>query len=121
MAIKFYFDVHIPTAVADQLRIRGVDVVRCQELGMHDASDVEHLERAVLEERTLVSVDSDYYVIAHDWMIQGRNHCGIIRILPEDQNNVGKIVKSLDFLYKAIEGGAAQLESDVFNTIQNLS
>jgi hypothetical protein len=30
MAVAFYMDVHVPLAITDQLRNRGVDVLRAQ-------------------------------------------------------------------------------------------
>jgi len=40
--IKFYTDAHVAKAIARQLHSRGVDIVRCQDVGMADADDSEH-------------------------------------------------------------------------------
>jgi hypothetical protein len=37
--IKFYADTHIAKAVAVQLRLRGVDIVRCEEVDMTQVDD----------------------------------------------------------------------------------
>lgn len=42
MAIAFYFDTHLAKAIVDQLRARGVDVVRAEEVEMANALDEEH-------------------------------------------------------------------------------
>ena len=55
--LKFYTDSHIQKAVADQLRAQGVDVVRCQDVGMADADDLPHLEYATEEGRVVVTND----------------------------------------------------------------
>ena len=34
MSIKFYTDTHIARQVAIQLRAKGIDVVRCEDVGM---------------------------------------------------------------------------------------
>ena len=76
--IRYYFDAHIPKAVAEQLRLRGVDALRCQEVDLADADDVEHLEFAAAHERTLVSHDADFRELHSLWAGQGLAHAGII-------------------------------------------
>ena len=44
--LQLYTDSHIPKALSAQLREREVDIVRCQELGFADESDLFHLEYA---------------------------------------------------------------------------
>ena len=43
---RFYFDVHVPAAITDQLRRRGVDVLTAQEDGSGELDDPVLLERA---------------------------------------------------------------------------
>jgi predicted nuclease of predicted toxin-antitoxin system len=40
--MKLYADTHIPKQVAIQLRQKGVDIVRCEEIGLAEADDNEH-------------------------------------------------------------------------------
>ena len=40
-----YFDVHVPSAIADGLRLRGVDVLRAQEDGTPELNDPLLLDR----------------------------------------------------------------------------
>ena len=47
MNVKFYTDAHIPKQVASQLRLRGIAVIRCEEIGLAEADDMEainHIE-----------------------------------------------------------------------------
>jgi hypothetical protein len=44
--LKFYADTHIDKDVAIQLRKKGVDVVRCEDVGMAEADDEAHLDYA---------------------------------------------------------------------------
>lgn len=46
--IKFYTDEHVGKAIAKGLRLRGIDVLTCQEADMISATDEEHLEFAKL-------------------------------------------------------------------------
>ena len=58
--LKFYMDEHVPKAVTEGLRRRGVDVITVQELGLQAAEDVRHLERAAQDGRVVVTQDTDF-------------------------------------------------------------
>jgi len=76
-SIKFYTDTHIAKAVAAQLRNRGIDIVRCEEVGMAEAKDVDHLTYAVQENR-IITCDDDFIVLAQEWAKANKSHCGIM-------------------------------------------
>ncbi len=116
--IRFYTDTHIAKAVAVQLRFRGVDIVRCEEVGMAEASDAAHLELAGREGRTIVTADSDFTVLHSAWMAAGRQHAGIVYVTRDSRHNIGGLIEYLEFLHLAIEGGAGTLENDVYNQIK---
>jgi predicted nuclease of predicted toxin-antitoxin system len=119
--LKLYTDSHIAKAVTTQLRKRGVDIVRCQEVGMADIDDdAIHLEYATNEGRAILTCDQDFLVLHHHWHSQGKHHAGIIFVPSEYQNNVGMMVKELFMLYALIEGGAGNLENDVYDKIYRL-
>lgn len=113
--LKFYFDTHIAKAVAVQLRLKGVDVVRCEEIGMAEASDDEHLNYATAEGRVMVSLDSDFVSLHHEWMVDNRSHCGIMRLNPDWQgpDYIGAIVKALLLYTHLIVEGAGTIEDDI--------
>ena len=52
------------SAVADGLRRRGVDVLTVQETGRAGLADEEQLSFALTDERVVVTMDSDYLVLA---------------------------------------------------------
>ena len=58
--IKFYMDEHVPKAVTEGLRRRGVDVVTVQELSLQASDDTRHLERATQEGRVVFTQDADF-------------------------------------------------------------
>ncbi|MBL1138289.1 MAG: DUF5615 family PIN-like protein [Chloroflexi bacterium] len=119
MSLKFYTDAHIPKQVAVQLRNRGVDVIRCQEVGMMDAADPDHLEYASREDRALVSIDRDFQEHYWEWLAQDKPHAGIFKVSRQLQGkrNIGPIVKTLFEYYQLIEAGAGTLEADIHNQI----
>jgi predicted nuclease of predicted toxin-antitoxin system len=120
MSIKYYTDTHIPKAVALQLRTRGIDVVRCEEVDLAEASDSEHLEYAAANGRTLISHDRDFWDIHARWLAEGREHCGIVLFGRQLQGNVGKLVTELADLAQMIEEDAASLEKDIYNQVYEI-
>jgi hypothetical protein len=59
MAVPLYMDVHVPAAITEGLRRRGVDVLTSQADGTRRADDETLLARATELGRTLFSQDED--------------------------------------------------------------
>jgi len=115
--IKFYTDSHIAKAIAVQLRNRSVDIVRCQDVGMDDADDIEHLEYAASQGRTVITGDEDFLVLDAQWSRSGKHHAGIIHLPPDRKDAIGTIVAYVVFLHQAIAAGAADLVTDIYNQV----
>lgn len=116
-SLKFYADTHIPKAVTVQLRLRDVDIVRCEEIGMAEATDEAHLRYAAAEGRAMVTHDDDFLVLHATYQEQNIKHSGIMYVQPALQGNVGQMVKRLFEYFELIEGGAGTLENDIANQI----
>lgn len=67
MALTFYFDTHIAKAVATQLIAKGVQVTRCEAVGMAEASDEDHLDYAANHRHILVSQDDDFSILSGEY------------------------------------------------------
>lgn len=117
MGLKYYFDTHIPKAVAVQLRQRDIDVVRCEEVGLAEVDDTEHLEYATAQERTLVSNDADFRNLHSMWIGQGMTHAGIMVFNQRFQGDVGKLVRELYEFHTLIEQGIGTLTKDIYNQL----
>lgn len=117
MSVKFYTDAHISKAIVDQARKRGVDIIRCQDVKLTEAEDIEHLNFAVEQGRTVISADADFPILDAQWRTTGKTHAGIIYILPDRKDQIGRIVDYLEFLHQAIKDGAATLDEDVYNKL----
>lgn len=53
-------DEHVPKAVTEGLRQRGVDVVTIQEIGLQSVEDRRHLARAAQQRRVIFTQDADF-------------------------------------------------------------
>ena len=65
MWLRYYMDVHVPAAISEALRRRGIDVLTSQQDGTREATDEVLLERAAELDRVLYSQDRDMLRIAH--------------------------------------------------------
>ncbi|MBZ0280310.1 MAG: DUF5615 family PIN-like protein [Anaerolineae bacterium] len=118
-SIKFYTDTHIAKAVAAQLRNRGIDVVRCEEIGMAEAKDIEHLEYAVQENRVVITCDDDFIVLAQEWAKANKNHSGIMFCLTHVQGEaaIGIIVKKCIQIVDNVANNTSTIETSIANQV----
>lgn len=119
MPLKLYTDTHIAKAIVAQLRNRGVDVIRAQDIGMDHANDAAHLEFASGEGRAVLSFDDDFEVLHYQWMQAGKHHFGIF-LVTRDHQNIGMIVEYLAFWNEASNGEAASIEADVYSQFHHI-
>ena len=87
--IKYYTDENVPSAIASGLRLRGIDVLTCQEAGMLGASDEEHLRTALELRRIIFTQDADFLRLH----ARGARHAGIV--FAAQGASIGKIVSAL--------------------------
>lgn len=78
MPIGIYMDVHIPKAITNGLRLRGVDVLTAQEDGTATLPDADLLERAAELGRALYSHDDDLLAEAHNCLTSSKTFAGVI-------------------------------------------
>jgi predicted nuclease of predicted toxin-antitoxin system len=61
--MRLLLDQGLPRRSAELLRLEGFDVLHTGEIGMSEALDEEILARAHQEERTIVTLDSDFHTL----------------------------------------------------------
>jgi predicted nuclease of predicted toxin-antitoxin system len=75
--LKLYLDQMLRLDVAQALRGEGHDVIRASEVGQARADDYEILQKAITENRILVTLDEHF----GDWVILPLSkHPGVIRL-----------------------------------------
>jgi hypothetical protein len=58
--LAFHLDEHIPPALAEALRSRGLDVTTTADASLESAQDWEHLAFAVKTNRVVITQDVDF-------------------------------------------------------------
>jgi hypothetical protein len=97
VGIRYYMDVHVPAAIAEGLRRRGIDVLTSQEDGTRQADDEVLLARATELGRALVSQDQDLLRIASAWQQRGQPFSGVV-FSPQQGSSIGRCVDDLELL-----------------------
>lgn len=95
--VRFYFDEHVPHAVARALRQRGIDVMTVQEAGTRSAADEEHLERARTLARTIFTQDEDFLRLH----AEGTKHAGIA--FAPQRTSRRDIIRGLLLVFQVLE------------------
>ncbi len=68
----------------------------------------------------MITADVDFITLHDEWQASGKQHAGILYVNPKRKDDIGSIVEYLEFLHLAVNGGAANLEKDVYNTLERL-
>ena len=92
--LRFYLDENIEVSVADQLRLRGIEVITVRDLKKRGDSDANHLKRATEMNYILCTYDKDFLRLAN----QGVQHMGIV-LGQRSKHSVGDWVKTLELLH----------------------
>jgi hypothetical protein len=107
MPVGLYMDVHVPMAITDQLRRRGVDVVTANELRHSRLPDNQLLSRASEMGRLLFTHDIRFRVMAEQWQREEESFAGLLYGHAEGAS-IGQYVRDLELIAKASEPGEWQ-------------
>ena len=94
-AYKLYLDQMLRLEVAQALKDEGHDVLRASEVGQARADDYQILQKAIVENRILVTLDEHF----GDWVILPLSkHSGVIRLKINPTTSKNAINLLLPFL-----------------------
>jgi hypothetical protein len=92
-----YMDVHVPSAISEGLRRRGVDVLTSQDDSTREAEDEVLLMRATSFDRVLFTQDEDFLKLAPIWQARGTRFIGIA-FAHQMGASIGRLIEDLELL-----------------------
>jgi hypothetical protein len=107
--IRFYADQHFPAPVTSALRRKGVDVLTALEAGRCGFADSDQLAFATINERVMLTFDSDYLALHQN----GVHHAGIAWC-PQRKYKTAGLIQALLLLHGVID------RSDMRNHVEHL-
>ncbi|MGA1622792.1 MAG: DUF5615 family PIN-like protein [Synechocystis sp.] len=102
MAVALYMDVHIPQAITEQLRRRGIDVMTAFEDNAQELPDDQLLLRVTQLNRVLFTQDIRFRVLAETWQSEGKQFSGLI-FGHQLGGTIGQFVRDLELIATASE------------------
>lgn len=102
MPLTLYMDVHVPRAITNGLRRRGVQVVTAQEDGATELEDPFLLDRATELNCPLYTQDDDLLAEAHLRQVEGIRFAGVI-YSHQLRSPIGRCVEDLELIAKTFE------------------
>lgn len=100
MSVRLYFDVHVPIAIAEALRLRGVDVLRAQEDGSAEFEDPRLLDRATDLSRVLFTQDKGFLREANRRQERAEAFYGLV-YAHQLNVTIGECVNDLELIAKS--------------------
>ncbi|MCA6501254.1 MAG: DUF5615 family PIN-like protein [Pseudanabaena sp. M135S2SP2A07QC] len=95
--IKFHLDENVSNAIANGLRMRGIDVTTTPEQKLISVPDDVQLKFAVSQERVVFTQDMDFLRIHR----QGINHLGIV-YCPQQTKSIGQIIQGIVLIWELL-------------------
>lgn len=95
--IRFYMDEHVPAAISQGLRRRGVDVLTTQDAEMRSANDDEQLAFALSQGRVVFTQDADFLRLH----AAGARHAGIV--YAQQGASIGAVIRKLMLIVEALD------------------
>ena len=97
-----YLDVHVPLAIAGQLRRNGVDVLTAQEDNTTELPDDDLLARSSELGRLLFTQDIRFKALAEKWQREARPFAGLV-FGHQLHGSIGQYVRDLELISKATD------------------
>ena len=87
--LRLHLDESVNPAIAEGLRLRGIDCTISREVGLLGASDEEQLAFATSHQRTLVTTDEDFLALAPLYP-----HAGIL-YWHQERRSIGEVIRRI--------------------------
>jgi predicted nuclease of predicted toxin-antitoxin system len=96
--VRFHLDEHIPSALADALKRRGIDVTTAAEAGLLGLEDERHFEFALQTGRVIVTQDADFLRMH----AEGKSHAGIA-FCKRGSRSIGQLLQTLLLIHRTMK------------------
>jgi predicted nuclease of predicted toxin-antitoxin system len=101
--LRFYLDENVPTEIARQLFLSGIDAISVRDLGLLGHPDCDHLQRATELGRVLCTHDQDFLRLAAEEV----EHAGIA-FAQQDRASIREWVRALRALHARCDSERAR-------------
>lgn len=102
MSVALYMDVHVPSAITEQLRRRGVEVLTCYEDDTTETEDAELLQHCHELGRLIFTQDIRFKALAESWQQDARPFSGLL-FGHQLGGTIGQYVRDLELIAKATD------------------
>ena len=92
--LKGFADEHVPFAIVQGLRKRGMDVLTVQDVDAQTEDDDVLLDRALAEERVILTTDQDFLRLASQLAQSGETSAPIF-FWPQQRRSIGQMVRRI--------------------------
>ena len=113
MSVAVYMDVHVPWAITQQLRRRGVEVLTSDEDDSTELEDADLLERCHELGRLIFTQDIRFKALAESWQHDGRPFSGLL-FGHQLGGTIGQYVRDLQLIANATD------PTDWINVVEHL-
>jgi len=96
--IRYHLDEHCPEALAEGLRLHGIDVTTSVEADLLSSTDEEQLAYSLAQGRMLFTQDEDFLRLH----VAGKPHAGIAYCHPLSRS-LGEIIRGLLLIWQIYE------------------
>ena len=96
--ILFHLDEHVAHAVADGLRLRGIDVTTTVDAGLLGAEDADQIAYGLTQGRVIFTEDDDFLILA----AAGIEHAGL-SYCHQNTRSIGQISQALELIWQVYE------------------
>lgn len=97
MALRFHLDENVDHAIAQGLRLRGIDVTTTIDAGLVGRSDQHHIAFALPAKRVIITHDPDFLCLH----AAGQEHSGIAYCHPQTRS-IGEIIRYLCLMHDCL-------------------
>lgn len=102
MSVEYYFDENVPRAIAEGLRLKGIDVLTVQEDGFDQRDDPVVLDRATELGRVVFTFDDDFLREATARSTAGSPFATVI-YAPQLRMSIGRCIDDLELFAGAVQ------------------